>query len=102
MDYFLIIILPVIAIALIVESVAFLRKKTNDRGLISAPLGLIDDKFKFKAIKQSLASDISMQANQSLENLNGPKPIYDEDVEIIIRDGKYFYLHEPSDANVAF
>jgi len=68
--------------------------KAGFEAIISAPLGLIDDKFKFKALKQSLVYEISTQANQSLESPDEPKRIYDEDVEIIIKDGKYYYLHE--------
>lgn len=68
--------------------------KAGFEAIISAPLGLIDDKFKFKALKQSLVYEISTQANQSLDSPDEPKRIYDEDVEIIIKDGKYYYLHE--------
>ena len=73
--------------------------KAGFEAIISAPLGLIDDRFKFKTLKQNLASEISTQANHSLENPAKPKRVYDEDVEIIIKDGKYYYLHESPDAD---
>lgn len=71
--------------------------KVGFEAVISAPLGLIDDRFKFKALKQNLASEISTQAKHSLVNSAKPKQVYDEDVKIIMKDGKYYYLHETSD-----
>ncbi len=71
--------------------------KAGIEAIISAPLGLIDDKYKFKALKQSLAYEISAQSRQNLKNFNEPTQIYDEDVKIIIKGDKYYYLHESSD-----
>ncbi len=68
--------------------------KTGFEAIISAPLGLIDDKFKFKALKQSLACEISTQSRPEIEICNEPKRVYDEDVKIIIKGKKYYYLHE--------
>lgn len=69
--------------------------KAGFEAIIWAPLGLIDDKFKFKTLKRSLVCDINTQASRSFKSPDEPKRIYDEDVEIIIKDGKYYYLHEP-------
>lgn len=68
--------------------------KSGFKAVVSAIPGLFDDKYKYNELSQNLASDISSQANQSLEKLNKPKPVYDKDVEIIMKEGKYYYLHE--------
>lgn len=72
--------------------------KARFEAIVSAPLGwLIDDKFNYKELKQSLAQEISAQANTTLGSSKTPRQVYDEDVEIIIKDGKYYYLPEASD-----
>lgn len=71
--------------------------KAGVEAIVSAPLGwLIDDKFNYKELKQSLAHEISTQANPTLGSSEAPKQVYDEDVAIIIKDGKYYYLPEAS------
>lgn len=71
--------------------------KAGFEAVISAIPGLIDDKFNYKELKQSLAREISTQTNPIPGSSDAPKQVYDEDVEIIIKDGKYYYLHESSD-----
>lgn len=70
--------------------------KAGFEAVISAIPGLIDDKFNYKELKQSLAHEISTQANPTLGSSEAPKQVYDEDVTIIIKDGKYYYLPEAS------
>jgi hypothetical protein len=57
------------------------------------PAWLIDGKFKFKDLKQGFAQEINKQMQSLTERAVEPERIYDEDVEIIIKDGKYYYLH---------
>lgn len=71
--------------------------KAGFEAVISAIPGLIDDKFNYKELKQSLAHEISTQANPTLGSSEAPNQVYNEDVAIIIKDGKYYYLPEASD-----
>lgn len=68
--------------------------KVGFEAFIAAIPGLIDDKYKYKGLKQSLVHEISTQIKPMPESSSNPKQVYDEDAEIIIKDGKYYYLHE--------
>ena len=74
-----------------------IHKKGLD-AILAAPLGLIDDKFNYRELKQGLAHEIRTQAKTTLSDSAAPKSVYDENVEIIIRDGKYYYLPKTSEA----
>ncbi|MCL2817283.1 MAG: VUT family protein, partial [Clostridiales bacterium] len=73
--------------------------KSGPEGFFSAIPAVINnkyDKWKYKELKQGLVQKINTQAQANLKALNIPKEVYDEDVEIIIKDGKYYFLHETS------
>lgn len=70
--------------------------KTGFQAVVSAIPGLFDDKFKYNELSQSLVNEISTQAKNIPESPAEPKQVYDDDVEIIMKDGKYYYLHESS------
>lgn len=55
---------------------------------------LIDGKWKYRELKQGVVHGIRTQARPVVESRGALKEVYDEDVEIIIKDGKYFYLRE--------
>lgn len=71
--------------------------KTGVEGFFSAIPGFVDDKWKYKDLKQGLVQKINTQIKPKPKALNKPEEIYDEDVQIIIKDGKYYFLHEASD-----
>jgi len=71
--------------------------KTGVEGFFSAIPGFVDDKWKYKGLKQGLVQKINTQIKPKPKALNKPEEIYDEDVQIIIKDGKYYFLHEASD-----
>jgi hypothetical protein len=70
------------------------RSRAGLDAFIATIPSLIDDKWKYRALEQSLVAEIGTQANPVLESRDDLKDVYDEDVEIIIKDGKYYYLHE--------
>jgi hypothetical protein len=43
---------------------------------------------------------LDTQTTPKQKTLNEPEEIYDEDVQIIIKDGKYFFLHETLIADI--
>lgn len=80
------------------------RSKVGLEGFFAAALTAfpsgVDGKFRYKQLEQSLVHEIGMQANPALERRGDLKEVYDEDVEIIIKDGKLFYLHESPASDV--
>ena len=68
--------------------------KSGIEGVVSTIPGLVDDGWKYKALKQGLVEKISTQAKEKPEISEKPMEVYNEDVEIIIKDGKYYYLHD--------
>lgn len=68
--------------------------KAGFEAVVSVIPGLFDDKFKYNGLSQSLVNEISTQAKNIPESPAELKHVYDDDVEIIIKDGKYYYLHE--------
>lgn len=69
--------------------------KTGIEAVISIPLGWIDEKHNYKAIKKTIAHEIASQANHIIERTEQPRDVYAEDVELIIKEGKYYYLPKP-------
>ena len=63
-------------------------------GVVSAIPILGDDNWNYKELEQGLADKISAQSKNNLNLLEKPLEIYEDNVEIIIKDGKYYYLHE--------
>jgi len=71
--------------------------KTGFEAVVSAIPGLIDNKFNYKELKKNLVHEISAQTSHIPGSSDASKQIYEEDVEIIIKDGKYYYLHQSPD-----
>jgi hypothetical protein len=71
--------------------------KTGVKRFFSAIPGFVDDKWKYNELKQGLVQKINIQIKSKPKALNKPEEVYDEDVQIIIKDGKYYFLHEVSD-----
>jgi hypothetical protein len=62
----------------------------------SFPAWLIDERFRSKDLKQGLAQAISSQTQSMPERSDAPIQAYDNDVEIVIKDGRYYYLRDNS------
>lgn len=75
--------------------------KAGIQAMISIPLGWIDEKHNYKAIKKTIAHEIFSQANHIFGRTEQPRDVYAEDVELIIKEGKYYYLPKPRTADVA-
>ena len=50
----------------------------------------------YKKLEDGSGQKINAQTTQSQLMLNEPEDGYDKDVQIIIKDGKYYYLHDSS------
>jgi len=68
--------------------------KAGFEAVVSAIPGLFDDKFKYNELRQSFVNQISTQATNIPESPAEQKQIYDDDVQIIIKDNKFYYLHD--------
>jgi hypothetical protein len=70
--------------------------KTGVAWLFGAIPGFVDDKWKYKELQQGLVEKINTQTTPRPKALHEREEIYDEDVQIIIKEGKYYFLHEAS------
>jgi hypothetical protein len=70
------------------------RSKAGLDAFAWAVPSLVDGKFKYRQLGQGVAREIGTQTNPAIESRGEVKEVYDEDVEIIIKDGKYYLLHE--------
>jgi hypothetical protein len=69
------------------------KSRSGVEGFFAAiPAFVIDDKWKYKELKAGLAHKINTQAQTNLNAVKKSRAVYEEDVQIIIKDGKYFYL----------
>jgi hypothetical protein len=66
--------------------------KAGFEAVVSAIPGLIDEKYKYIELRRDFADEINAQTNAVTTTPDEPKQVYDEDVQIIIKDGKYYYL----------
>lgn len=71
-----------------------LDKNRKSKNWFAALPGIINEEWKYQPLKEGLADKISSQSQTAPTAIASPKEIFEEDVEIIIRDGKYYYLHD--------
>lgn len=69
------------------------KTKSGFDSFISYIPSLLDDNWKYKDLKHGMANKITSQAQSKPQARIEQKAVYDEDVQIIIKDGKYFYQH---------
>lgn len=68
------------------------RRSGFDRAIHWVP-GLIDKKQNYRPIEEKTAKMITTQiTGQEIEHKQGASELYSEDVQIISKDGKYYYL----------
>ncbi len=80
------------------------KKRVAKAGLeaaISIVPGWIDEKYNYKEIKKTIANEIASQVNCTIGSTEQPMAVYAEDVELIIKEGKYYYLPKPQTADAA-
>ena len=71
--------------------------KTGIEGMFAAIPGVIDDKWKYREMTQEFVAEIDAQSQSVPMTSTQTKAVYSSDVQIIIKDGKYYYLPEQSD-----
>ena len=69
------------------------KTKSGLDGVISYIPALIDENWKYKDLKHGMADKITSQAKSKPQARIEQKAVYDENVQIIIKDGKYYYQH---------
>jgi hypothetical protein len=70
------------------------RSKKGIEGFFASIPGSINDNLNYKKLEDGIGQKIDAQTAQGQFMTNKPEEVYDKDVQIIIKDGKYFYLHE--------
>lgn len=71
-----------------------LDKNRKSKTWFAALPGIVNENWKYQSLSQGLAEKINNQSQTRPLSSGEPKAVFEEDVEIIIRDGKYFYLHD--------
>ena len=62
-------------------------------GVMAEVPAVIDKRWKFKTLQNGLIQKISNQTMTNKLLLDKPKDIYDQDVQIVIKEGKYYYYN---------
>jgi hypothetical protein len=62
--------------------------------------GIVNESWKYQSLTQGLAEKINNQSKTTPISSNKQKDFFEADVEIIIRDGKYYYLHDGGQDNI--
>ena len=68
------------------------RYKSGFEGFVVHIPGMIDDKLKYKLLDPGLVEKINSQTQSKPNRINESGSVYNNDVQIIIKDGKYYYL----------
>jgi len=67
-------------------------KKQGFDLIVTKPLTMIDGKWDYKVLKDNLKNMITNQKQFKPTEFNEPDNDFEQDVEIIIKDGKYYYV----------
>lgn len=76
-----------------------LEKNRKSKNWFAALPGIVNEEWKYQPLAEGLADKIYSQSQVEPPIIAPPKDIFEEDVEIIIRDGKYYYLHDAEQNN---
>jgi len=71
-----------------------LDKNRKSKKWFAALPGIVNEEWKYQPLAKGLADKIHSQSQVEPATIAPPKEIFEEDVEIIIRNGKYYYLHD--------
>lgn len=69
------------------------KNRKSKNGFAALP-GIVNERWKYHALAQGMAEKISNQSWAKQLYQPQAKELYEADVEIIIRDGKYYYMHD--------
>lgn len=67
------------------------RIKRGMESLVSRIPSAFDNRWKYKQLENGLIQNISDQSHKKPIVIDQPKDLYNGDVQIIIKDGKYYY-----------
>ncbi|OFI49311.1 hypothetical protein BG261_01645 [Floricoccus tropicus] len=70
------------------------NKRREKRDLFGRAQGAIREEWKYKDVSEDTVQKINTQREDKILKLEEPKDYLDKDVEIIVDDGKYYYLEE--------
>lgn len=73
------------------------KNRVMKKGLFATALGVVNEDLKYKELANGLLDKINGQRSENRLVVNSTKNLYDEDVQIIIKDGKYYYLRESTE-----
>lgn len=74
------------------------RKREGFDGVIHWIPGLFNDELNYRSISERTAEMIEMQSSEGVSShLPGKEELYNEDIQIISKDGKLYYLPPTSD-----
>jgi hypothetical protein len=68
--------------------------KSGVEGFFAAIPAIVVDDWKYKRLDDSLVQKITTQSTSATSTSTGIADVYDKDVEIVIKDGKYYLLVE--------
>jgi len=67
-------------------------KMQGIEGIVAKPLSLVDKKWDYKKLESNLKNKIIDQSQNKQSAMNRLDELFDEDVQLIIKDGKYYYI----------
>ncbi len=70
------------------------KNRVMKKGFFATALGVVKEDLKYKELANGLLDKINDQRSENRLVVNSTNNLYDEDVQIIIKDGKYYYLRE--------
>ncbi len=73
------------------------KNRVMKKGFFATALGVVKEDLKYKELANGLLDKINGQRSENRLVVNSTKNLYDEDVQIIIKDGKYYYLRESTE-----
>lgn len=68
------------------------RKKLGIEGILASPIAFFNENFAYKKIDSKVVKMISKQSNSSVSDINTDIDLYNEDVVLLQKDGKTYYL----------
>ncbi|WEV61303.1 hypothetical protein OZX68_03480 [Streptococcaceae bacterium ESL0729] len=75
------------------------QAKRKKQDLIGMTQGAIKDKWRYKEVSKQTVEQIRRQLNYELLSIDQPKEFDDEDLEIIVDNGHYYYLDRLDDSS---
>lgn len=71
------------------------------KGLFEAIPGLVVERWKYVSTDAGLDQEIEQQGRLGLTSDNSIPEVYEKDVDVIMKDGKYYFLRPESDGNAS-